>query len=57
MDRSCNNLKNYLTQGGKVISENKEPLLNESGLGAERKRGDAANEKILDVIHSYIKTL
>jgi hypothetical protein len=57
MDRSCNNLKNYLTQGGKVATENKEPLLNESRLGAERKRGDAANEKIVDVIHSYIKTL
>ena len=57
MDRSCNNLKNYLTQGGKVVTENKEPLLNESKLGAERKRGDATNEKIVDVIHSYIKTL
>lgn len=57
MDRSCNNLKNYLTQGGKVATENKDTLLNESRLGAERKRGDAANEKIVDVIHSYIKTL
>jgi hypothetical protein len=57
MERSCNNLKNYLTQGGKVGSENKEPLLNESRVGAERKRGDAANEKIVDVIHGYIKTL
>jgi hypothetical protein len=57
LERSCNNLKNYLTQGGKALPENKEPRLNESRLGAERKRGDAANEKIVDVIHSYIKTL
>ena len=41
-----------------VVSENKEPSnLNESRVGAERKRGDAVNEKIVDVIHGYIKTL
>ena len=57
MERSSNNLKNYMTQGVKVVSDNKEPLVNESRLGAERKRSDAANEKIVDVIHSYIKTL
>ena len=49
MERSCNNLKSYLTQGGKVRTDNKEQIVNESRTGAEKK--------IVDVIHCYIKTL